>query len=160
MLSPRGGRGQAALKLAERNRRLLDERNKIEAEMQAKIDRIHQQREIADAAMSGLPKDEEAFRRGLSALAKESEEAFDAEWAERQELEDRTAPIDKVLLAWPDLGPLEESGSVGSQRENLDRSIGTFSRLTKLRLVLEIIFPAAYAVFALVWTVVWTVIRA
>lgn len=142
---------QEAMKLAERGQSCIAERDRIEADMQKKIDELHRQSEIADAAMYAYTT---GSKEELGRLFVEAEEAHSAEWAARQELEDAVAPFNKEIRESLDLVLLEDSGSVGSQRVDLGRSMGAFSRLTKLRVVLEIIFPAAYAVFSLVWTVV------
>jgi hypothetical protein len=52
-----------------------------------------------------------------------------------------------------------ESASMWDERMDVDKTLSTFSKLTRLRLALEVLFPSVYAFCALVWTVVWKVLH-
>jgi hypothetical protein len=147
-------RTQADMALSEEAHRLRDELGKVEAEIQPRLDRNrNRQREVEDAISSikfaSMSSEESAH---LVRLAHESVELIRAASALHRESRDRTTPLVNRANEIVQSISLEPVQSMWAERGDIDATVRIFSRLTHLRLVFEIIFPAAYAVFALVWT--------
>jgi peroxiredoxin len=71
----------------------------------------------------------------------------------QHELDEQLTICMNASDAWAQSLSLERDQMIWDERGKIRQTIRTFRRLTQMRLVIEILFPAAYAVFALVWTV-------
>ena len=70
------------------------------------------------------------------------------------ELENRLDPIDKdIQELLEDISRDDRTPFLLKEKIDIDPTFKTFLNLTQLRLWLEIIFPAAYAAFAIIWTI-------
>jgi hypothetical protein len=124
---------------SEEARRLKDELAKVRAEIQSRIDQNRNRQ-----------REESAHR---DRLAHESVELIRTQTDLNREYMDRIAPIVKRMNELVESISDEPAQTKWAEREDINKTVGTFWRLKQMRLVLEVIFPAAYAVFALVWTV-------
>ena len=124
-------------------------------EMQAKLHHLYAQADQVEAALSSLPQigsasSEERERR--RSLEREQRELNTAMTTASNELDNRLAPLMAVVDEVNKRNSWSVRLAMSEEKEDLTNKLSTYSILTRLRLLLEIIFPIIYALFALIWT--------
>jgi hypothetical protein len=139
---------------------LKDDRSKIKAEFQLKLDTISAQHQETAAEHEALVRgayEERVESEGRrKSLMNELMELFRAGNAVRDELNMRLEPIDKnIQKLRVRISQNDRTVLWWNEKIDIDLTFKAFSDLTKLRLWLEILFPAGYAIFAIIWTILY-----
>jgi hypothetical protein len=148
-------RSEADSKRKEEIESLRTVKNKIRSEMRTQLDEITSQIEEVWADLKSMPGIESATPQELElrdSLYRKKTELLHKQFITWQEMENR---IDPFIEAMDDLAnefSLKPTISMREERADIEPKLLLFNRLTRLRIVVEIVFPAAYAVFALAWT--------
>lgn len=156
MVEDHEARVRAGKERLQRLERLQGEQRKIEAEIRPRLDAISARYHEIESMLTPLIESTQVSSEELTrccALARESTELCRSELTTWTELTGRLAPVEKAIKELVQSISLEPANSWWRERADIEPTIRDFSRLTQLRLVVEILFPAAYAAFALVWTV-------
>ena len=156
MISDSNDRALANEARHQKIERLNNELRQIREEMDTRRGALSAREHEIEAALSSMPKvgsaSFEENERCLS-LAQESAEIVRSQSVLLQERSHREAPMIDAILELLPSSSLVPTVSMLNEHLDLKRALRTFSKLTELRLALEILFPAAYAAFALVWTI-------
>jgi hypothetical protein len=156
MVSDAEGRSQADLERKEEMERLKLKQQEIKAEMRVRFDEISARRKEIEASLESLPDIESASPEELEQITSLNYQKTElslshfAAWQEEDELLD---PYRKAHSELAFAFSLEPTILMRAEQRDIEPQLSTFSRLTRLRLWVEILFTDTYAVFALFWTV-------
>lgn len=133
---------------------LKSERSKIKAEFQPKLDTIFAQMENTADKHQTVLKSSGVRTEESKSLMNQLTELHLSYNTTRDELENRLDPIQrKIRELSEDISRDDRILFWWKEKMDIDPTFQTFSRLTQFRLWLEIVFPATYAVFAIIWTI-------
>jgi hypothetical protein len=142
---------------------LADQMETITKERQPGIDEAAARYRAARVEQTSLTKKIGSLspeeRARLSAVLHETLELDRSVQALRQERDDKVSTLqhdfDEMMFdqSW------EWAGPILAEQVDIDKMVSQVSRVTRQRLILEIMFPSAYAILALCGTLVWTLWR-
>jgi hypothetical protein len=153
MISDQEVRAQAATKRSQELERLQIEKEKIKAEMEARFKKIRDRGSEVESAISSVDI-HSASSEQLSQVRLLSHEATvlaREDLATQLESNNRLRPLDNAIGELIQSISLEPTRLMFAESADIEKTVETFSNLTRLRLVIEILFPAAFAVLALTW---------
>lgn len=159
MASDHEARIQAGHQRKKEMERLDHRHDEISAEYKLRSDKISQRSSEVSLLIAALPEYGVAShkeREVLSSLFHEASELARAEYANWNEMRELLKPLEESKSQMIRDMSLERSFAMVEERNDVESMFSVFTRLTSLRIFVEIIFPVAYAVFSLTGVVYYS----